>query len=81
MSRTYGSVVAVKNLSFSVEYGEVMALLGVNGAGKTTTFKMLTNELWQNEGFIKLIGNDRGTSDFENNLSLCGYCPQISTLF
>jgi len=40
----YGSARAVERVSFSLEYGECFALLGVSGAGKTTTFKCLTGE-------------------------------------
>ena len=38
--KTYGSLVAVDDLSFTVKDGEIFGLLGENGAGKTTTFRM-----------------------------------------
>lgn len=37
---------AVKNISFELEQGNVLGLLGTNGAGKTTTFKILTGDLY-----------------------------------
>jgi ABC-2 type transport system ATP-binding protein len=49
LTKTYGNVKAVDNITFSVSKGEVFGLLGPNGAGKTTTIKMLTalSRLWQ----------------------------------
>ena len=49
---------AVKNLSFSVEQGEVLAFIGPNGAGKSTTIKMLTGILYPTEGEIIVNGFD-----------------------
>ena len=43
---------AVNNLSFAVNFGEVFALLGVNGAGKTTTFKMFTTQVFPTSGNV-----------------------------
>src|SRR5262249_56054142 len=54
--RTFGGVVAVRNVSFSVRAGERVALLGPNGAGKTTTFHLLTGALAPNSGTIALFG-------------------------
>jgi ABC-type multidrug transport system ATPase subunit len=42
--------VAVDNLSFAIQRGEVFGLLGVNGAGKSTTFKMLAGEITSTAG-------------------------------
>ncbi|MCJ7604486.1 MAG: ATP-binding cassette domain-containing protein, partial [Dehalococcoidales bacterium] len=41
----YGNLVAVNNISFTVEEKKIMGFLGPNGAGKTTTFKMLTGQM------------------------------------
>ena len=41
LTKTYGSKVAVNNISFTVEKGEVVGFLGRNGAGKTTTMNMI----------------------------------------
>lgn len=52
------SLIAVSNLSFSLQSGECFALLGVNGAGKSTTFKSLTCEVKPTSGKIKIAGFD-----------------------
>ena len=45
ISKSYGSIKAIKDLSFEVKEGEIYGLLGVNGAGKTTTFRMIVGLL------------------------------------
>jgi ABC-2 type transport system ATP-binding protein len=45
LSKTYGQVHAVKNVSLNVKKGEIVGLLGRNGAGKTTIMKMITGYL------------------------------------
>lgn len=52
--KTYGDLVAVDQLSFKVEDGEIFGLLGENGAGKTTTFRMIMGLLEADEGHILL---------------------------
>ena len=42
----YGVIQAIKGISFDVDQGEIVALIGANGAGKTTTMKLVTN-LWK----------------------------------
>jgi len=54
--RTYRTVKAVDNLTFSVQTGEVFALIGENGAGKSTTIKMLTGILTPSAGDIRING-------------------------
>lgn len=54
----YTSVDAVKDISFTVDEGEIMAFIGPNGAGKSTTIKMLTGILHPNDGKISVLGLD-----------------------
>ena len=54
VTKYYGKVRAVHNLSFEIKDGEIFGLLGVNGAGKTTTFRMIMGLLDKNDGVITL---------------------------
>jgi ABC-2 type transport system ATP-binding protein len=56
--RTTKEVVAVEDISFDVEHGELFGLLGPNGAGKTTTVKMLTTLLIPSGGSASVLGHD-----------------------
>lgn len=56
VTKYYGDILAVDNLSFEIKDGEIFGLLGVNGAGKTTTFRMIMGLLDKNEGEITLNG-------------------------
>jgi len=56
--RTKNQVVAVKDVSFEIEYGELFGLVGPNGAGKTTTIKMLTTMLIPTSGTGTVLGYD-----------------------
>lgn len=56
VSKSYGKIKAVDNLSFSVAPGEIFGLLGVNGSGKTTTFRMIMGLLTPDSGKITLDG-------------------------
>lgn len=58
LSKAYGEVKAVDNISFTVEEGELFAFLGVNGAGKSTTINMICNITKPDSGEIKICGND-----------------------
>jgi len=51
-------ILACKEVSFGLEFGECFALLGINGAGKTTTFKMLTGDVAPTAGNMKICGYD-----------------------
>ena len=65
LSKAYGGVQAVSNVSFSVAAGELLALIGPNGAGKTTCFNMLNGQ----------IAADAGTVEFEGR-NLAGMKPR-----
>ncbi len=54
----YKIVKAVRNISFDVEKGEIIAFIGPNGAGKSTTIKMMTSILYPDKGTIKVMGYD-----------------------
>jgi len=56
VTKRYGDLIAVNNLSFSVEDGEIFGLLGLNGAGKTTTFRMILGLIDDNDGEILIDG-------------------------
>ena len=69
-------VVAVESTSFSIQYGECFALLGVNGAGKTTTFKALTHiDRVGSSGQVLILGKELNRN-FKNLRKSIGYCPQ-----
>lgn len=55
-ARTYREVEAVKDVSFSIERGEIVGFLGPNGAGKTTTLKMLSGLLYPTVGEVQVAG-------------------------
>src|SRR5262245_39870126 len=58
VSKSYGTKVAVRDLSLSIERGELFAFLGPNGAGKTTTIKMMCGLLFPSAGSIRVAGFD-----------------------
>ena len=58
LSKSYGSVVAVDRLSFTVAAGEVLGLVGPNGAGKTTTLRSLCGIINPTSGSIRIAGHD-----------------------
>ncbi len=57
LRRTYRSVKAVQDVSFQIEFGEVVGFLGPNGAGKTTTLKMLTGLIHPSSGRVTVAGH------------------------
>ncbi len=54
----YGAIHAIKDVSFKVSDGEIVALIGANGAGKSTTLKTLSGLLRSNTGTIEFMGED-----------------------
>jgi ABC-2 type transport system ATP-binding protein len=74
ISKFYGNVVGVKDLSLMVEKGEIFGFLGPNGAGKTTTIRLLLQLLYPNKGKIYLFDNlvDRKIITHRGNI---GYLP------
>lgn len=58
LSKSFGDVKAVQNLSFCVKKGELFAFLGVNGAGKSTTISILCGQLSRDAGSVRVCGQD-----------------------
>ncbi|XP_014205590.1 ATP-binding cassette sub-family A member 1-like [Copidosoma floridanum] len=75
LSKRYGNLLAVEEISFGVRQHECFGLLGVNGAGKSTTFKMITGELVPDNG-VMYLGFEDYNKHKRNYLSQMGYCPQ-----
>ena len=80
ISRRYGSLLAVDDVSFSIGPGEIAGLLGHNGAGKSTIMKMLTGFLEPTSGRIRINGLDIQQNPVKTR-SLIGYLPENCPLY
>src|SRR3954470_5122547 len=58
LSKNFGDIAAVEDLSFTVNEGDVYGFLGQNGAGKSTTIRMLLTLVQPSNGEIKIFGKD-----------------------
>lgn len=80
LTRTYGDLIAVDQVSFEIGQGEIVGLLGHNGAGKTTIMKMLTGFLEPTGGAIRIDGLDIATHR-EQVQGRIGYLPENDPLY
>jgi len=80
LTKLYGSLVAVDDLSFSVAPGEVLGLVGPNGAGKTTTLRSLVGIIRPTRGSIRVGGHDLETDPVEAKRQLA-FMPDEPRLF
>ena len=80
LSKNFGSVVAVRDVSFRIEARAITGLLGPNGAGKTTTLRMLAGVLGPSSGTIAIAGHDILQSPLEARRSI-GYLAETSPLY
>ena len=76
LTRRFGSLVAVNEISFQVEAGRIFGLLGPNGAGKSTAIKMLITLLEPSSGSARVSGFDINQSPLEVRKRI-GYVPQM----
>ena len=76
LTRFYGELAAVRNLSFQVRGGEIVGLLGPNGAGKTTTLRCVASILQPTSGRITLCGYDLATQTDAAKQALA-YVPEL----
>ena len=58
LAKSWGGVAAVRDVSFSLATGEMLALIGPNGAGKSTCFDMLTGRVMPDRGTVRMLGAD-----------------------
>ncbi len=75
LTKHYGPLVAVDDMSFSVEPGEVLGFLGPNGAGKSTTMKMIAGFVAPSSGSVSVNGHDVSTEALKAKKCI-GYLPE-----
>jgi ABC-2 type transport system ATP-binding protein len=80
VTRRFGAITAVDDLSFDVASGEIFGLLGPNGAGKTTTIHLITGMLSKDRGTIKVLGFDPHTEPRQVHRRI-GYVPQETNVY
>jgi ABC-2 type transport system ATP-binding protein len=80
LSKNYGQIPAISDVSFSVERGEILGFLGPNGAGKTTTMRILTCFLPATSGAARVAGYDVFTESLEVRKRI-GYLPERVPLY
>jgi ABC-2 type transport system ATP-binding protein len=80
LSKYYGARKAIGPLSFSIEAGEIVGLLGLNGAGKTTTLRILACDLLPSSGTVRVEGLDVVESPHDVR-RLIGYVPDTPPLY
>ena len=80
LTKSYGATDAVRDLSFSVDRGEVIGFLGPNGAGKSTTMKILSGYLPADAGEVRIAGFDILSQSLKAR-SRIGYLPENVPLY
>ena len=80
LSKEYGTVKAVADLSFSITKGSCAAFLGPNGAGKTTTLRILTTLLTPSTGRVRVAGYDVSREAYAVRQHI-GYLPETAPLY
>lgn len=80
LTKSYGSKLAVDNISFTANDGEILGFLGPNGAGKTTTMNIITGYLSATGGTARINGADILESPIEAKMNL-GYLPEQPPLY
>ena len=77
LTKSFGSVTAVENLTFGIQRGEVFALLGPNGAGKSTTISLIRGDIQPSKNggnvFVENLEINKHRADARSHL---GVCPQ-----
>lgn len=77
LKKTFGELTAVDNISFTIEKGKIMGLIGQNGAGKTTTFRLILDLLTADKGEVLWEGKRLTKKSFDK----IGYLPEERGLY
>jgi ABC-2 type transport system ATP-binding protein len=80
LTKYYGKRLAVDNISFDIEKGQIVGLLGPNAAGKTTTMRILTGFLSPTRGDVSIAGYNMLTDSLKAR-SHIGYLPELVPLY
>ena len=80
LTKRYGAVTAIRDVSFAIRPGEVLGLLGPNGSGKSTTVKILTGLMPPSEGEVRLDGAGI-LQNLRSYKALLGYVPEEPHLY
>lgn len=80
LTKSFGNTVAVKNMTFNVDKGEIYCLLGANGAGKTTTINLLLNLVQPENGNAKIGGMNTDVYPLKTKQKLT-YIPENLSLY
>ena len=80
LRKSFGSILAVDDVSFSIRAQEIFGLLGPNGAGKTTTIRMLSTVLQSDDGDVT-IGGHSVSRESDEVRKIIGVCPQELALY
>lgn len=80
LSKFYGIFAATRDVTFTVNRGELVAFLGPNGAGKSTTMKLLTGYLSPSEGVARIAGHNMAEDRLAGSAKL-GYLPESGPLY
>src|SRR5712691_292175 len=80
LTKYFGPVLAVDNITFQVAKGEIVGFLGPNGAGKTTTMRILTSFLPATSGIARVAGYDVMSESMDVRRSI-GYLPESVPLY
>jgi gliding motility-associated transport system ATP-binding protein len=80
LTKTFGSVEAVRGISFRIERGEIVGFLGPNGAGKTTTLRVLAGIFPPTSGQIRIDGRDPGREPLACRRAV-GYFPEYAPFY
>ena len=80
LSKFFGPFVAIRDISFAIPEGQIVAFLGPNGAGKSTTMRLLTGFLAPSRGSASIGGMDIRVDRIEASRKL-GYLPENGPLY